>query len=176
MDTQLREEYTALANEKGAEYIHAKLQAVDPAYAEIVHPNNVKKVVRALAFYETTGKQLSIHNAGQKSATAKYDADFCVLHMPREVLYERINARVLAMWKAGLPKEVESLLARGYHANLTAMQGIGYKEVIPYISGHISKEEAIAQIQQNTRNYAKRQETWFRHQAKGAKYVRSSGH
>ena len=170
-DNQLREEFTALAYEKGAEYIHEKLQAVDPSYAENVHPNNVKKVARALSFFHTTGKQLSMHNASQKSANPKYNASFCVLHMPREVLYDRINTRVIAMWDAGLPQEVENLLASGYHANLTAMQGIGYKETIPYLQGRMSKEETIAQIQQNTRNYAKRQETWFRHQAKGAKFI-----
>jgi len=163
-DNQLREEYTQLAAQKGAEYLHEKLQAIDPAYAQIVHPNNIKKVARALSFCETTGKLFSAHNASQKLAAPQYEFDFRLISIPRETLYARINQRVLAMWDAGLPDEVQQLLSRDYHPSLTSMQGIGYKETIPYINGTQSKEETIAQIQQATRNYAKRQETWFRHQ------------
>ena len=163
-DNQLREEYTKLAAQKGAEYLHKKLQAVDPAYALAVHPNNVKKVARALSFCETTGKLFSAHNASQKLAAPQYEFDFRLISMPREILYDRINKRVVTMWDAGLPDEVRGLLSRGYSPTLTSMQGIGYKETIPYVNGIQSKEETIAQIQQATRNYAKRQETWFRHQ------------
>ena len=163
-DNQLRDEYTKLAQEKGALYLHEKLQAADPDYAKTVHPNNVKKVARALSFCETTGKLFSAHNANQKLAVPKYDVDLRLISMPREMLYGRINRRVLAMWDAGLPDEVRQLLSMGYHPGLTSMQGIGYKETVPYINGTRSKEETIAQIQQATRNYAKRQETWFRHQ------------
>ena len=163
-DNRLREEYTLLAREKGVLYLYEKLQAVDPDYAKTVHPNNIKKVARALSFCETTGMLFSAHNTKQKLAAPKYDVDFRLISMPRETLYARINQRVLQMWDAGLPDEVGQLLARGYHPGLTSMQGIGYKETVPYINGTQSKDETIAQIQQATRNYAKRQETWFRHQ------------
>jgi len=164
-DNELREEYTKLAQQKGAAYLHEKLQNIDPEYAKIVHPNNIKKVARALSFCQTTGNLFSAHNANQKLTIPKYDLDFRIITMPRTALYSRINQRVLAMWEAGLPDEVQGLLSRGYHPGLTSMQGIGYKETILYINGIQSKEKTIAQIQQATRNYAKRQETWFRHQS-----------
>ena len=169
-DNQLRQYYTQLAQEKGPVYLHEKLQAIDPDYAATLHPNNVKKVVRALSFCETTGKLFSVHNKNQKAAEPKYDVNFTILTMPREILYDRINTRVAAMWEAGLPQEVSGLL-RIYSPSLPAMQGIGYKETIPYIEGRQTKEETISQIQQATRNYAKRQETWFRHQAKNARWI-----
>lgn len=167
-DTELRETYMQLAIEKGSVFLHEQLQKVDPEYAKTIHPNNIKKVARALSFCQTTGTLFSFYNASQKKAEAKYDINFTILTMPREVLYSRINARVLTMWEAGLPEEVQRLLLDGYHPGLTSMQGIGYKETIPYIKGKQTKEETIAEIQQATRNYAKRQETWFRHQAKNA--------
>ena len=167
-DTELRAAYTQLAIEKGPVFLHEKLQEIDPEYAKTIHPNNVKKVARALSFCQTTGMLFSAYNASQKKAEAKYELNFTILTMPRELLYKRINARVLTMWEAGLPEEVHWLLSEGYHPGLTAMQGIGYKETIPYLSGKQKKEDTISQIQQATRNYAKRQETWFRHQAKNA--------
>ena len=171
IDNQLRDAYMKLAAEKGAEFLHNKLQATDPESARTIHKNNIKRVARALAFCQSTGRLFSAHNAGQKANNAKYDVSFNVLSMPRETLYDRINARVIAMWEAGLPQEVGRLLSHGYHQGLVAMQGIGYKEMIPFIHGHQTKDETIAQIQQATRNYAKRQETWFRHQAKNARLV-----
>ena len=165
-DNILREQYTKLAAEKGAAFLYSKLQAADPEYAKIVHPNNIKKVARALSFCKTTGKLFSAYNAQQKKSEAKYDINFTLLTLLRDELYDRINRRVIKMWAAGLPDEVSHLLSKGYHPQLTSMQGIGYKETIPYVNGEITKDEAIAQIQQNTRNYAKRQETWFRHQVR----------
>ena len=170
-DNQLRKAYMQLAAEKGVFFLHEKLQATDPESAKAIHPNNIKRVARALSFCESTGLLFSAHNAGQKASTAKYKTNFTILTMPREILYARINARVIAMWEAGLPEEVSSLLSQGYSPGLVAMQGIGYKEMIPYINGYQTKEDTIAQIQQATRNYAKRQETWFRHQAKNASSV-----
>jgi tRNA dimethylallyltransferase len=175
-DNRLRDEYMQLAKEKGAAFLHKQLQEKDPASAEAIHANNIKRVARALAFCEATGGLFSAYNAAQKtSRKAQYDASFNVITLPREVLYERINHRVLAMWDAGLPEEVGGLLAQGYAPGLVAMQGIGYKEVVPFIEGRQTKDEAIARIQQATRNYAKRQETWFRHQADGARWVDVQG-
>jgi len=170
-DNQLREKYTALAAEKGAAFLHDKLQVIDPESARTIHPNNIKRVVRALSFCESTGSLFSAHNAVQKQAASRYNANFCVIDMPREVLYSRINSRVMTMWEAGLPQEVDGLLTQNYAPTLTAMQGIGYKETVPFVNGVQSKEETIAQIQQATRNYAKRQLTWFRHQAKNARII-----
>jgi len=163
-DSRLRQIYTAVAMDKGSLYIYEKLQAVDPVSAKAIHPNNIKRVVRALAFCEATGTLFSAHNAAQKQKLPRYNAVTQLITIPRETLYDRINTRVITMWKAGLPEEVAGLLAKGYAPALTAMQGIGYKETIPYLQGYQTKEDTIAQIQQATRNYAKRQDTWFRHQ------------
>jgi len=163
-DNLLREEYVKLALDQGADFLYKKLQLADPEYAKTVHPNNIKKVARALSFCETTGGLFSAHNASQKQSAAKYDTVYNIISMPREELYNRINARVIAMWDAGLPTEVSNLLSQGYSPQLTSMQGIGYKETVRFINGEQTKEETIAQIQQATRNYAKRQDTWFRHQ------------
>lgn len=163
-DNALRKAYINLANEKGGEFIHQKLEALDPESAKAIHPNNIKRVARAISYCESTGQLFSVHNKAQKASVAKYDVDFNVLSMPREILYDRINMRTLQMWEAGLVAEVEHLLSLGYDPKLASMQAIGYKETIKFIYGEYTKEEAIAQIQQSTRNYAKRQETWFRHQ------------
>ena len=165
-DNSLRNFYLNFAKEKGAAFLHEKLREADPKSAEVIHPNNIKRVARALSFCESTGRLFSLHNQTQKQQAAKYDVDFRLISMPREVLYERINARVLQMWETGLAAEVRGLLDKGYHLGLTAMQGIGYKEVVPFINGEQSEAETIAQIQQATRNYAKRQDTWFRHQVR----------
>ena len=117
----LREEYTKLAQEQGAEVVHQKLQELDPKYASLVHPNNIKKVARAISFCLTTGKLFSKHNEQQRAEVAKYDLDFFVLNMDREALYSRINSRVLTMWDMGLTKEVEWLLAQGFGKTLPAM-------------------------------------------------------
>jgi len=172
LDNELRDFYTNLAAQKGAAFLHEKLQIVDPAYAAIVHPNNIKKVARALSYHESTGQLFSAHNAMQKAtASLQYDLTFVILSLPRDALYDRINGRVLAMWEAGLPDEVCGLLDAGYHTGLSSMQGIGYKETIPFLQGHSTKDETINCIQQATRNYAKRQDTWFRHQVKNAIHI-----
>jgi len=163
-ENQLREVYIKLAQEKGAEFLHSKLLAADPDYANSLHPNNIKKVARALSFCETTGGLFSAHNKKQKQVGAKFNVNLQLMNVPRDELYARINARVLGMWEAGLPDEVKHLLSIGCRPNHQSMQGIGYKEMVPYIDGIQTKEETIAKIQQATRNYAKRQDTWFRHQ------------
>jgi len=163
-DNELRLFYANLAQEKGNFFLHKELQEIDPASAEQIHPNNVKRVVRALSYCTSTGLLFSEHNKGQKSKAPLYELDLRLINIPREILYERINSRVLKMWDAGLANEVQELLNSGYHPNLTAMQGIGYKEVVPYLKGETTKEITIENIQQASRNYAKRQDTWFRHQ------------
>ena len=160
---ELRQKYETITNEQGAEYLHSLLHKVDPQSAEIIHPNNIKRVIRALSYNKITGKLFSAHNQEQKAKPLLYETKFFVLNMERDILYERINQRTITMWQAGLVDEVRGLLAMGYDSGLAPLQGIGYKETIQFLNGGcIGKEEAIATIQQATRNYAKRQETWFR--------------
>jgi tRNA dimethylallyltransferase len=144
---------------------HLLLQA-DPVTAAAIHPNNTKRVARALSFFQTTGQLFSDHNAAQKESGLLYDTAFIILQGDRSCLYERINSRVDDMLRQGLVDEVRGLLAKGYHPALTSMQGIGYKETIRYIHGECSLTQAADAVKQATRHYAKRQLTWFRHQAK----------
>lgn len=152
---------------KGEEFVYEKLKAIDPEYAAIVHPNNVKRVVRAIEYYCQTGQKMSQHNLEAKQRKSPYDVSFVVLNMEREKLYERINLRVDLMIKNGLLDEVKNLLDRGYSADLVSMQGLGYKEFVPYFNGETTLETAIEELKQGTRHFAKRQLTWFRRQSKG---------
>ena len=163
-DDQSREHFWNIAENKGHEHLHTMLQKSDPAAALNIHPNNVKRVVRALSYYHTTGMLFSKYCLDQKKRQPMYETLFCSLSTDRESLYKRIDKRVLLMFDSGLVDEVAGLLESGYHPNLVSMQGIGYKETVKYITGHTSKPDTIATIQQNSRNYAKRQETWFRNQ------------
>ncbi|MCL1862076.1 MAG: tRNA (adenosine(37)-N6)-dimethylallyltransferase MiaA [Defluviitaleaceae bacterium] len=173
-EEKLREQYAIFAQENGAEALHTKLSAADPDYAATIHANNVKRVARALAYCKSTGKLFSEYNALQKEKKPLFDFDFYVISLPRHILYDRINARVLAMMDTGLVEEVQGLLEKGYSKRLAAMQGIGYKETVRFLSGEISHAEAVAAIQQNTRRYAKRQETWFRNQTQNARILHTA--
>lgn len=167
-DTTFREECYALAQEQGAEVLYEKLKAVDPEYAAIMHANNVKRVTRALEYHHLTGQKFSEHNAEQKeNRESPYDASVIILTMDREKLYERIELRIDLMLEQGLLEEVKGLLDRGYTPDLVSMQGIGYKEFVPYFSGECTLEEAVTQLKTNTRRFAKRQLTWFRRQIEG---------
>jgi len=170
-DAHLRNQYMLLAQTKGAKYIHDILKSLDPEAAKTNHPNNIKRVVRAISYCEHTGTLFSEYNAIQKQKQLIYDTDFFVLNMNRERLYTRIHDRVDAMMQAGLIDEVSSLLNNGYTSELQSMQGIGYKELIHYLQGDGTLDDAILTIKQHTRNYAKRQVTWFKHQVKNAKSI-----
>ncbi|WP_124727479.1 tRNA (adenosine(37)-N6)-dimethylallyltransferase MiaA [Staphylospora marina] len=156
---ETREKYRRLAEERGNEALHRVLAEVDPETAARLHPNDVKRVIRALEVYEITGKPLS-KSAGK--GESPYDALWIGLTMRRDRLYERINRRVDEMLDAGLIDEVRRLVNRGYGRHLTSMQGIGYKEIISFLEGEISREEAVRLIKKGTRKYAKRQLSWFR--------------
>lgn len=170
-EDELREIFAAEAAQHGAEFLHAKLMERDPAYAITLHANNVKRVARALAYCQATGALFSDYNKAQraKQAVPLFRTKFAVLSAPRELLYARINARTISMFEAGFVDEVRNLLAKGYPKGLAAMSGIGYKEIVQFIEGYLTESEAIVAIQQATRNYAKRQETWFRNQVKNAR-------
>ena len=166
-DTSYREECYQLAQEKGPEVLFERLKEIDPEYAEIMHANNVKRVTRALEYHYLTGQKFSEHNAEQKEKETPYDAAVIILNMDREKLYERIELRIDLMMEQGLLEEVKGLLEKGYSPELVSMQGIGYKEFVPYFNGECTLEEAVTQLKTNTRRFAKRQLTWFRRQIDG---------
>lgn len=166
-DTSYREECYRLAQEQGPEVLYERLKEIDPEYAAIMHANNVKRVTRALEYHYLTGQKFSEHNAEQKKKETPYDAAVIILSMDREKLYERIELRIDIMMEQGLLEEVKGLLDKGYTPELVSMQGIGYKEFIPYFNGECTLEEAVTQLKTNTRRFAKRQLTWFRRQIEG---------
>ena len=170
-ENQLRQEFAEVARCQGVEALHEKLKQADPKAAEAIHPNNVKRVARALSYCVATGQLFSAHNAFEK--TKQHNSKLFILSHPRESLYSRINARVISMWRAGLLDEVKNLLNKGYNPSLTAMQGIGYKETVAFLNNQNTEAETIAIIQQATRNYAKRQETWFRNSTKAATEIKA---
>lgn len=161
-DTALRAELERLAQEKGAGYLHDLLKECDPKAAQEIHVNNVRRVIRALEFYRQTGNKISEHNEAEREKNPAYDFRYFVLTDRREKLYERIDQRVDLMLEAGLVDEVRRLMDMGCKRDSTAMQGLGYKEIISYLMGEISLEEAVYIIKRDTRHFAKRQLTWFR--------------
>lgn len=161
-DSNVRKKYEAMAETIGKSELHKKLALVDREYADSVSENNVKKVVRALTFFEMTGEKLSEHNKRERERRSPFDFAYFVLTMDRKKLYERIDKRVDLMFDMGLVEEVKALMAKGYDKSLVSMQGIGYKEVIDYLSGKTSLEECIDIIKRDTRHFAKRQLTWFK--------------
>ncbi len=161
-DTSYRQQLELLHKEKGTAYLHEKLEAIDPASAEAIHPNNVKRVIRALEYYHQTGGRISEHNEEQRGNDSPYNFCYFVLNTDREVLYERINRRVDHMMEKGLVKEVEGLLKKGCTKDMVSMQGLGYKEIIDFLEGECSLEEAAYTLKRDTRHFAKRQLTWFK--------------
>lgn len=158
---KIREYYTYYYKEHGEDKLYEKLQKIDPAAAEKIHKNNVKRVIRALEFYDITGYKFSEINTDIRKPSKKYDCILIGLSMDRKQLYERINQRVDKMIDEGLIEEVKSLLNKGYDKNLVSMRGIGYKEIIDYLDGNMSIDESINILKRNTRRFAKRQYTWF---------------
>ena len=164
-ENSYRTELEALAEEKGAEYLHEMLCKVDPASADSIHANNVKRVIRALEFYHQNGTPISAHNEEQKKQVSPYDLAYFVLNAPRDILYERIDKRVDQMMDEGLVKEVEELRNDGCHRGMVSMQGLGYKEILAYLEGEYPLEEAARILKRDTRHFAKRQLTWFRRES-----------
>lgn len=166
-DDSFRKEMYVFAEKYGAEALYEKLKKVDPEYAKTLHSNNIKRVTRALEYYHFTGKCFSKYNTEQKQKISPYHTAMVILTMQRQVLYDRIEKRIDVMLQNGLLKEVEELLQRGYTKEMVSMQAIGYKELIPYIQGEISLEQAVSDLKKNTRHFAKRQLTWFKGQTNG---------
>lgn len=161
-DEAFRAELEQIAKEQGNEVLHAKLQEIDPVSAEKIHANNVKRVIRALEFYHLTGKPISEHNETEQQKESPYNFAYFVLTDDRENLYKRIDMRVDIMLKNGLVEEVTRLKEMGYHREMVSMQGLGYKEILDYLDGKCTLEEAIYILKRETRHFAKRQLTWFR--------------
>ena len=161
-DDGYRAELEKLSKEKGSAFLHQMLMEVDPKSAENIHENNVKRVIRALEFYQQNGSPISAHNEEQQERTSPYKLAYFVLNAPRELLYERIDRRVDEMMDKGLVSEVQRLKDMGYHRGMVSMQGLGYKEILAYLDGEMSLEEAVRILKRDTRHFAKRQLTWFR--------------
>ncbi len=149
-------------NETGPEAMHDRLKACDPKAAEEIHPHNTKRVIRALEYFEETGKSISAHNEEQKEKDSPYQYCYFVLNDDRAKLYDRINRRVDIMIEQGLVEEVKGLMDRGLDESYLSMKGIGYKELFPYLRGEMPLEDCIEAIKMESRRYAKRQLTWFR--------------
>ena len=160
--SEVRSRLEQLAKDKGSEYLHQKLLEVDPDSAQKIHANNVKRVIRALEYYELTGEKISLHNEREAAKESPYCYAYFVLNDLREKLYQRIDARVDEMLKEGLVQEVEKLSRMGYTRNMVSMQGLGYKEILAYLEGECSLEEAVYILKRDTRHFAKRQITWFK--------------
>ncbi|MBS5949622.1 MAG: tRNA (adenosine(37)-N6)-dimethylallyltransferase MiaA [Clostridium sp.] len=161
-DENYRSELESLAEEKGNEFIHNMLKDIDPISYNEIHYNNRKRVIRALEVYKLTNKPFSSFNLGEEIYNGPYEVKYYVLDMNREALYDRINLRVDIMMKNGLLEECIKLREMGYNSSMQSMQGIGYKEMFYYLDNKITLDDAIEMIKKGSRNYAKRQLTWFR--------------
>ena len=161
-DEAYRRQLEEQAKEHGAGYLHEMLRKVDPASAEAIHANNVKRVIRALEFYHLSGQKISEHNETERQKQSPYNFAYFVLNDERAKLYERIDKRVDAMIEAGLVNEVQKLKDMGCSREMVSMQGLGYKEVLASLDGEYTLEEAVYIIKRETRHFAKRQLTWFK--------------
>ena len=158
-DEALRARLEQEAREKGPEALYRRLVALDPAAAEIIDPRNVRRVIRALEVIHHTGKPFT---AQRRKSPPPYDVLIIGLTRPRADLYRRIDARVERMLARGLVEEVRALLAAGYAPNLPALTGIGYRQIVDYLEGRCTLEEAVRAIRKATRRYARQQYNWFR--------------
>ncbi len=161
-DKSYRSYLEGLAEKEGFESTFKLLEEVDPDSASKIHPHNVKRVIRALEYFNKTGETISSHNERESNRLSPYNYAYFVLNRKREKIYKNINERVDKMISDGLVSEVETLLNSGIDPRMPAMQGIGYKEIIPYIEGREDINDAIDNIKLDTRHFAKRQITWFK--------------
>ncbi len=151
----------AYASERGADALHELLRKADPVSASQIHPNNIKRTIRALEYFHQTGEPISVHNEREREKKPNYRYAYFVLNDRRDKLYEAIGRRVDQMMEEGLVEEVRQLRSMGCRRDMVSMQGLGYKELLAYLDGEYTLEEAVRLIKQNTRHFAKRQLTWF---------------
>ena len=161
-NTEYRRQLEQLAAVKGSQVLHEMLTAVDPAAAQAIHAHNIKRMIRALEFHYLTGEKISEHNEREAERQSPYRYCYFVLNDDREKLYQRIEIRVDHMLEEGLVEEVRRLMDQGCRRDMVSMQGLGYKEILDYLEGDITLEEAVYRIKRDTRHFAKRQLTWFR--------------
>ena len=161
-DNRYRKELEEIAKDKGNDYLHSMLAAVDKKSAEAIHANNVKRVIRALEYFMETGQKISEHNETERQKESAYNSRYFVLTDNREKIYDRINQRVDKMLEDGLVEEVKKLRDMGCTRNMVSMQGLGYKEILDYLEGVTDFDRAVYLLKRDTRHFAKRQLTWFR--------------
>lgn len=161
-NSTIRRELEEIAAKDGGDILFQRLREADPVSAQKIHPNNIKRVIRAVEYYELHGRPISEHNEQERQKESPYNFCYFVLNDRREQLYKNIDKRVDLMLQAGLLDEVKKLHEMGYTRDLVSMQGLGYKEILEYLDGEISLEDAIYKIKRDTRHFAKRQLTWFR--------------
>ncbi len=162
MDKDYRQSLELLVQEKGEGFLHQMLADVDPLSAHEIHEHNVKKVIRALEYFQSTKTPISQHNRTERQKDSPYQFAYFVLTDERETLYQNIDLRVDQMLNAGLLDEVKALQQKGYHRGMVSMQGLGYKELLDFLHGEINYDEAVYRIKRDTRHFAKRQLTWFK--------------
>ena len=155
----------------GKKYLYDKLSKIDPISASKIKPNDLRRIIRALEVYKSTGNTISYLQKKASNSNAKFNYQIIGFKRNRENLYQRINLRVDKMIKYGLIDEVKNLRARGYSENLNSMQGLGYKQINKHLNGVYTKEEAIDLIKIETRHYAKRQMTWFKNKIKNIEWI-----
>ncbi|RJW40914.1 tRNA (adenosine(37)-N6)-dimethylallyltransferase MiaA [Clostridiales bacterium TF09-2AC] len=156
------EELAAREGEAAPAVLHAMLEEIDPESAARIHANNVKRVIRAIEYYRLTGERISVHNQEERVKESPYNFLYYVVNTQRPVLYGRIDRRVDQMMENGLVEEVQALKAMGCHRGQTSMQGLGYKEILDYLDGRCTLDEAVYILKRDTRHFAKRQLTWFK--------------
>jgi tRNA dimethylallyltransferase len=157
----IRRKLKTLCRTHGAAYLYARLESCDQQAAGKIHPNDIYRIIRALEIYETTGKPISAHHERHRFARHRYEVLKIGLHLPRDVLYARIDQRVDKMIAMGLPDEVRRLLDAGYTREMKSMQALGYRHMIAFIDGYRTWDETVRLLKRDTRRYAKRQLTWF---------------
>lgn len=161
-DRELRKQLEEIATSQGSEVLYERLRSIDPESCETIHAHNQKRIIRAIEFYEKTGRKISEHNKEQRSRRSPYDFAYFVLNDDRAQIYCRIDQRVDKMLAHGLVEEVLSLARAGCTRDMVSMQGLGYKEILDYLDHKITLEEAVYTLKRDTRHFAKRQLTWFR--------------
>lgn len=159
---EYREYLEKLAKQEGVECLHEMLFQIDPVSAQVIHKNNVKRTIRALEFFQLTGKRISEHNEQEKIKSSAYNSCYFVLNDERDRLYERIEKRIDEMLDTGLAEEVKALRNMGCTRDMVSMQGLGYKELLAWLDGECTYDQAVEILKRDTRHFAKRQLTWFR--------------
>lgn len=159
---EIRKELEQLSETRGSEYLHRLLAQIDPESARLIHAHNVKRVIRAIEYYQITGQTISEHNREQQQKNSPFRFYYYVLNCERSLLYEQIDRRIDQMMEQGLVAEVERLRQAGCTRRMVSMQGLGYKEILDYLDGRLSLAEAVTVLKRDTRHFAKRQLTWFK--------------